>query len=80
MTKDDFLVYKYSHKLAKEAHILNIQVNAAQTYVLLGFEHGDIFLFHYIDLFTIDPIKAETEPLSNTFNLPIKHHLRVHRD
>ena len=61
-------------------HILIIQISHDHKFVLLGFESGDLILFHYKDLFTIDPIKAETEPLSNCFNLPIKHLLRVHRD
>lgn len=80
LTKDDFNIYKYGHKMSKEGFILNIQVNSDQTFVLLGFEYGDILLFHYKDLFTIDPIKSDTEPLSNIFNLPIRHHLRTHRD
>lgn len=80
MTKDDFLIYKYSNKLSKESFILNIQISSDQKYVLLGFEYGDIFLFHYKELFTIDPVKSDTDPLSNIFNLPVRHHLRFHRD
>ncbi len=80
ITKDDFSIYKYSHKLNKESLILNIQVSSDHKYVLLGFEFGDIFLFHYNELFTIDPIKSEAEPLSNVYNLPIRHHLRYHCD
>lgn len=34
-----------------------IQINDDQTFVLLGFETGEIILFHYKDLFSIDPIK-----------------------
>lgn len=37
LTKDDFNIYKYCHKMPKEGFILNIQVNSDQTFVLLGF-------------------------------------------
>jgi len=37
LTKDDFNIYKYGHKMSKEGFILNIQVNSDQTFVLLGF-------------------------------------------